>query len=153
MNDKQFAELKKTIDKQRAELSPQMEKFLREELKEKGMSQTDINAKADEGMEIARKQFQTTMKDNYFRKRFLENEIRSKKSDFDMLGSYVGKDRELVLFADIQGIGYFDMKATDQDKLIAVGKMLAIEAVIFAAGALTGGAASIGIKALQATKR
>ncbi len=175
-SDKDFSKYEKDIDKKWIEQKTVQKKFILEtfnnakakanttELQQElcQMFQVDdvskvtpalIWQKAEEAISLAEDDFKDSMFDNYFNKRFLEEKIRSDKSNLDWLGNYSWKNQLESLFADIQWIWYLNPSSENIDTAKFIGQMVAEEAACFAIWALTAWAWWILLKAALYWKR
>lgn len=173
-NDKGFSKFTEIMNKQRLEQEKAQRKFILETFNTAKLNATKdwatqedklvlcqmfgvesvdqvtselIKEKTNTAIGLAKEDFENTMKDNYFRKRFLEENISWKKSDLDVFWSYAGNDKMLALFADIQGIWALDMSSENRETTKFIAQMIAEEAACFAIGALTAGVGWIALKA------
>lgn len=179
-NDKDYIKQKNEIDKQRLEQWKLQQKFLTETFNEmkknaqkpnatqeevsafcnifwvnsvKEVTNSMILAKINEAMKLTESDFKNAMTNMYFKKRFLESNIRGWGSEIDSFGNYVWKNPMKALFADIQGIGYWNMSSENVDTAKFIAQMIAEEAACFAIGALTAGAGWIALKAVLYWRR
>ncbi|MFZ2151253.1 MAG: hypothetical protein WAZ12_02710 [Candidatus Absconditicoccaceae bacterium] len=169
--DKDFNEYEKDIDKKWIEQKAVQKKFILEtfnnakvkattpELQQElcQMFEVDdvskvtsglIGQKSEAAIKLAEEDFKTSMFDNYFNKRFFEENIRKDIVNLNSTtAQYEGKNQFTALFADIQGIGYMNPSSENMDTAKFIGQMIAEEAACFAIGALTAGAGGVLLKA------
>jgi len=179
-NDKDYIKQKNTIDKQRLEQWKLQQTFLTETFNQmkknaqasnaspediasfcnifwvasvENVTNQMILAKISEAMKLTESDFKNAMTNSYFKMRFLESNIRAGWSEIDSFGNYIWKNPMKALFADIKGIGYWNMSSENVDTAKFIAQMIAEEAACFAVGALTAGAGWIALKAVLYWRR